>query len=91
MALSRGSLLTILVLAGLAGFLLWSTLRSQQVECTVCVAYGGGRNCATASAQTEEDAARQAQSTACGVLAGGMNDAIACGNRVPETRSCRAR
>ena len=86
----RGTLATIAVIATLAGFLLWSTLSSQNAECTVCVEYGG-RNCATASAQSELEAARQAQNTACGVLTGGMNDAIACGNRPPVTQSCQAK
>jgi hypothetical protein len=87
----RGTLVTLAVIATLAGFLLWFTLSSQKAQCTVCVEYGGGRNCATASAETEMDAARQAQNTACGVLTGGMNDAIACGNRPPVMQSCQAR
>jgi hypothetical protein len=87
----QARLLTIAAVALFVGFLLWSTLRAQQVECTVCVVYNGERNCATASHETEEAAAQSAQSTACGPLARGMNDVIACGNRVPESRQCRTK
>ena len=72
-------------------FLTWSTLSAQKVECEVCVDFNGGRNCATASHENEADAARSAQTTACGPLARGMNDAIACDNRPPVTRQCRTR
>jgi len=86
---NRGTLLTLAALLGLAAVLLWSTLAAQKVECSVCVQFGPGRNCATASAATEEEAARSAQTTACGVLTGSMNESIACGNQPPATRSCR--
>lgn len=84
-------LLTVAALVLFVGFLLWTTLGAQQVECEVCVAYGGEENCATASNETEEAAAGAAQTTACGPLARGMNDAIACGNQVPTVRQCRTR
>lgn len=71
------------------GYLLWSTLAAQAAECRVCVAYGTGRNCATASAASDKDAMRAAQATACGTLAHGMNDAIACGNAPPLVHECK--
>ncbi len=79
------------VVLGLAfvGYLLWSTLAAQAAECHVCVAFGPGRNCATASAITDKDALRSAQSTACGTLAHGMNDAIACENRPAVSEECK--
>jgi hypothetical protein len=81
------------VVIGLAfvGYLLWSTLAAQAAECHVCVAFGPGRNCATASASTDKDALRSAQSTACGTLAHGMNDAIACENRPAISEECKDR
>ena len=84
-------LITILAVVLFAGFLLWSTLGAQRVECEVCVVFNGERNCATASHETEEAAVASAQSTACGPLARGMNDVIACGNQVPASRQCRTR
>lgn len=85
----RGTLLTLLVVLVFGGFLLWSTLASQRVECTVTVAFGNGRNSATASAASESDAAREAQTAACGPLAQGMDESIACGRTPPISRQCR--
>ena len=70
-------------------FLAWTTLSAQKVQCDVCVEYNGGRNCATASHETEAEAARSAQTTACGPLTSGMNDAIACDSRPPVSKQCR--
>jgi hypothetical protein len=83
--------LAILALLGFVILLLWTTLSAQKVECHMCVEFGGGRNCATASAADEPEAARSAQATACGVLAKGMTASIACTNTRPVTRQCRVR
>ena len=87
--MSRGTIITLVLFFGLGGILLWSTLSSQTAECTVCVEFNGQRNCATASAASEQEASWSAQSTACGVLTNGMNESIACSNRPPVQRSCR--
>jgi hypothetical protein len=81
--------LLVVVVAGFILFLAWTTMSAQRVECEVCVEFAGQRNCATASADTEEEAVLSAQRTACGPLARGMDDAIACSNRPPVTRQCR--
>ena len=86
-----GKIVAIIAVVGLAGFLLWSTLGAQRAECRVCVEYGGLRNCATATAANEQEAARSAQNTACGPLARGMNSSIACGNQQPLSAECRTR
>ena len=84
-----GKLLILLVVLAFAGFLLWSTMSSQRVECTVTVAFGNARNTATASAASEADATREAQTAACGPLAQGMNESIACSRIPPVSRTCR--
>jgi hypothetical protein len=86
---NRGKLLTLLAVLAFAGFLLWSTLSSQSVECTVTVAFKNTQNSATASAASEADATREAQTAACGPLASGMNESIACGRIPPVSRQCR--
>ncbi len=85
------SLLTVAVVLAFVAFLTWSTLSAQKAECEVCVEFKGGQNCATASHENEAEAARSAQTTACGPLAQGMNDAIACENRPPVRRQCSTR
>ena len=84
-------MVTIAALLAFVAFLTWSTLSAQKVECEVCVEFKGGRNCATASHESEADAARSAQTTACGPLAKGMNESIACDNQPPVSRQCRTR
>ena len=84
-----GRLVALLAVIALIGFLLWSTLSSQRAECRVCVEFGGRRNCAVASASTRDEAARSAQTTACGPLAHGMSESIACDNRPPVAAECR--
>lgn len=84
-------LITVAVILAFIAFLAWSTLSAQKVTCKVCVAYNGKTNCATASHETDADAARSAQTTACGPLTQGMNDAIACQRREPISQQCHAR
>jgi hypothetical protein len=85
----RGKIVTVLAALAFAGLLLYSTLSSQRIECTVTVAFDNARNTATASGATEADASREAQTTACGPLVHGMNESIACGRIPPISRQCR--
>jgi predicted lipid-binding transport protein (Tim44 family) len=84
-------LLVLVAVLGFVAFLAWTTLSAQRVECDVCVAFGSGRNCATATAASEKEAAQSAQTTACGPLAAGMDATIACGNVAPVQRTCRVK
>jgi hypothetical protein len=86
---NRGKLFTLIALLVFAAMLLWSTLTSQNVECHVTVSFAGGENSASASAATEADALREAQTAACGPLASGMNESIACSRIPPVRRRCR--
>jgi len=81
--------ITLLVVLAFVAFLLWSTLSSQRVECSVTVDYQGRRGSATASGASEDAAMREAQTAACGPIASGMNEAIACGRTPPVSRRCR--
>jgi hypothetical protein len=85
------TLLTIAAILLFVAFLAWTTLSAQKVTCEVCVSYNGEKNCASASHESQIEAARSAQSTACGPVSRGMNDAIACGNRPPVSQQCRTR
>ena len=89
--MKRGTAIGLSVAAVFGGFLLWSTLSAQQVDCEACVDFGGRRNCAKASGTTADEALRTAVMTACGPVTMGMNESIACGNRPPVTRACTAR
>lgn len=86
---ARARNVTLLVVLGFAAFLLWSTLSTQRVECSITVEYQGRQGTATASGASEADAAREAQTAACGPITAGMNDVIACGRTQPVSRRCR--
>jgi hypothetical protein len=75
--------LTLFAALVLAAILLWSTLAAQKASCNVCVSYHGASNCARASAATKKEAAKSAQSTACGPVAHGMAESIECDNVPP--------
>ena len=83
------NLLTLAVILAFVALLAYSTLSAQKVTCNVCVEFNGGRNCAKASHSSETEAARAAQTTACGPLASGMNETIACENRPAVSKSCQ--
>jgi hypothetical protein len=85
----RSTMLTLLALFAFVALLWYTTLSGQRVECAVTVEYKGQRNSATASGASQRDAQREAQTTACGPIAKGMNETIACSNAPPVTHECR--
>ena len=87
----RAKYLIWLIVAGFAVLLMWNTVSSQQVECEVCVEFKGRRNCATASAASETQAAQSAQTTACGTVSSGMSESVMCGDVQPVSRRCQVR
>ena len=80
--------LTVIAVVVLGAILLWNTLQAQKAACTVCVAYKNGSNCAHATAATPKEARRSAQTTACGILAHGMDQSIECDNVEPVKVDC---
>lgn len=86
---SRSRTITLAIVLAFVAFLVWSTLSSQRVECEVTVDYHGQRGTGKASGASEDAAAREAQTAACGPLAGSMNDRIACDRIPPLSRRCR--
>jgi hypothetical protein len=56
--------------------------------CRVCITYEGARQCAEARADIQADAEREAQSSACSLIAHGVSDAMACPNVRPDTVEC---
>ena len=87
--MKKGNLITVVVLLALGAILLYSTLASQRHECTVTIDFRGRVNTATASAASEAEAIRNAQTTACGPISAGMDETIACGNVQPAKVECK--
>jgi len=86
---ARARTIILLVVGGFVAFLLWSTLASQRAECVISVRYQGHEGSATASGASEADAAREAQTAACGPLTASMNDRVACARLEPVSQRCR--
>lgn len=90
-AMKRSTLITLAAIVAVAAlFFYMSTARATE-ECTVCMEFNGRANCATAAGRTAAEATETAHNTACGPIASGMNETIACGNRAPLTVQCRTR
>jgi len=87
--MKQSTKITIAVALAFGAMLLYSTLNSQNVECTVTIEYNGRSNTATASGASEAEAVQQAQTTACGPIISGMNESIACGRAIPVAKRCR--
>ena len=86
--MKRGTLAGLGLTVAFLGVLAWRSMTGQSVSCKVCVNFKGGENCATATGPDTAAAVRTAQNTACGTLARGMNEAIACDNTAPRLKQC---
>ena len=89
--MKRSTVITLAVLALIIALFFYMSTASAREECTVCMEFQGRTNCATAAGRTAAEATETAQNTACGPIASGMNETIACGNRVPASVQCRGR
>jgi hypothetical protein len=87
----RSTVVTLVVIAAIAGLAVYSTTSQAGHRCQVCVTFKGHGNCATAAGKTEQDAKEGAQTTACGPLASGMDESIACGRVQADSVQCSTR
>ena len=65
----------VVVILGIMAYSMMS-LSANRVE--VCISFKGVTNCKTARGATQEDAIRTATTNACGEIAGGVTDTMAC-------------
>jgi hypothetical protein len=70
------------------GAMIYATLGESQVECEVCLDFGGRSACRSGSAVDREHAIRGAVAAACALLSSGVTDGIACGSTPPRSVSC---
>ncbi len=71
------------VVALLAGGMVYSTLNLSQFQVEVCMEFGGGRECRMAAGTTREEALRTATDNACSFLASGRTESMACSRTQP--------
>jgi len=65
------------------GVIIYSTMTLAKHRVEVCVAFNGRTNCKTASATTEEFAQQAAITNACGEIASGVTETVACEHSPP--------
>ncbi len=65
------------------GVIVYSSFNLAKVRVEVCINFNGRTNCKTASATTEEFAMQAAVTNACGEIAFGVTETVACGHTTP--------
>ena len=68
--------------------LVMALMKEAQIECEVCIEFGGGRACRTNIASDRDRAINGATSSACVVLSGGVTSRIQCSNTPPRSIRC---
>ena len=89
--MKRSTMITLAVIALIGALFFYMSTASATEECQVCMEFNGRSNCATAAGSTTAEAIETAHRTACGPIVNGMNETIACENRVPVSTQCRGR
>ncbi len=77
-----------LIGAAFLAALVWSTFSQSGVECEACVEFGGAELCRSVAAATADEAARQAQATACAILSQGVTQGLQCDRTPPRSLRC---
>jgi hypothetical protein len=77
-------LVGILIVAVVLGIMVYSSLNLSSNRVEVCVQFHGVTNCKIARAATQEDAIRRAVENACGEIASGVTDSMACTRSEPS-------
>ena len=89
--MKRSTMITLAVLALIVALFFYMSTANATQECQVCMEFNSRSNCATAAGSTPAEATETAHRTACGPIASGMNETIACENRAPVSTQCRSR
>lgn len=89
--MKRSTLFTIAAVAAVVALFFFMTTANAKQECNVCMEFQGRSNCATALGSSVSEATETAHRTACGPLARGMNESIACDNRAPVSVQCKGK
>lgn len=82
--MKKSVLIGIAVFAVVLGLMIYSSLSLTASRVEVCVNFNGQQRCKTASAASEQDAIRTAVTNACGEIAFGVTDTLACQRAEPS-------
>ncbi len=87
----RAAIVLLIISFAFIGYVIYGSMARVESECEVCVEFGARLDCRTAAGATESEARQTAQMTACGLLARGMDQSIACQRTVPRSVRCTGR
>jgi hypothetical protein len=76
-------LIGLVIFLAIIGLIVYSTLTLGGQKVEVCMQFNGRQSCRTASGSTKELALRTATSNACGDIASGVTDSLACERSEP--------
>ena len=78
----------LLIAAGFLAAMFYVTASETSYECSVCIRYGGGENCATVKGPDEQQTMMQAVTTACAPLSSGVTEGLECSRTRPSSARC---
>jgi hypothetical protein len=81
--MSKTVVIGVAFVMAVVAYLAYSSMHIAKYRVEVCVAFHGGNQCRTASADTEEHALRSAQSNACALLVSGVTETMQCEHQEP--------
>jgi hypothetical protein len=81
--MSKTVVIGVAFVVAVVAYLAYSSMHIAKYRVEVCVAFHGGNQCRTASADTEEHALRSAQSNACALLVSGVTETMQCEHQEP--------
>lgn len=83
--MSKTVVIGIAFVLAVLGFLVYSSMHIANYRVEVCIAFHGVNQCRTASADTQADALRSAQSNACALLTSGVTETMQCEHQDPTS------
>ena len=83
--MNKTVIIGVVFVIGLLAFLIYSSMHIAKYRVEVCVAFKGGTQCRTASADSQEHALRSAQNNACGLLVSGVTETMQCEHVEPTS------
>jgi hypothetical protein len=84
----RASVVTVLALAAVATFTVYSSFHLGGYRCEVCIAFEGHSACRTVEGATEDEARDGATTNVCALLSAGVTDTLRCSRTPPTKAAC---
>lgn len=85
-----GKLVGIGLLLAFAAAVLVAAQGELRTRCEVCMEFEGREACEVARARDEDHAIREATTTACAKISGGVTNGIRCSNTPPRSTRCES-